>query len=46
VSRKIGNSQPGCEGYEVDWLLAETVLLDPPVVLPNGVGRYGRMPSA
>jgi hypothetical protein len=45
VSRKVGKSEPGCEGYEVDWLLAETVLLDPPVVLPKGVGRYGRKPN-
>jgi hypothetical protein len=45
VSLKIGKRKPGCEGFAVDWLLAETVVLNPPVMLPNGIGRYGRMPN-
>jgi hypothetical protein len=46
VSRKVGVSSPGCEGYAYDWLLADTVLLKPPVFLRNGVGEYGRYPNA
>ena len=45
VSRIVGMSRPGCEGYEVDWLLVETVRLRP-IFLPHGIGRNGRFPNS
>ena len=44
VSRICGSSAGGCEGYEWDWLLLETVKLDP-IVLPSGVGEGARPPN-
>lgn len=46
VSRISGFEKGGCEGFNVDWLLCETVKLDPIKLGPSGVGQGGRFPNA